>query len=117
MNHAARPVRRRKHAESAPDAIQPAPHRPDLPLPPMPLPADPLLAAAALLPRLDREAEAGHAASRDAAALLRRFLAPAPAPAPPGTQPLADAVHRLLALVRQQDRQLAQLHAMLDVLL
>lgn len=79
--------------------------------------AQPKLAAAALLPILDAAAAAGHGPCGLAAALLRWPEPPADARTAPDDEQLAAAVHRLTALLRQQDGQMARLQDMLDGLL
>lgn len=81
--------------------------------------AEPLLAAAALLPGLDRAALEGHGPSGLAADLVRLLLEwhdPKGDLAATGDR-MAEAVSRLTTLAAEQDVQVARLQAMLEAVL
>lgn len=111
----------RRSTAPPPATLKPATRKPAMPSlnpPPVMLSDDPLSAAATLLPQLDAEAASGHAPSHQAATLIRMLLSRGtPAPTIQPGEKLPQAVQRLATLVREQDRQLDRLHAMLDALL
>ena len=78
------------------------------------------LAVTALLPELDRRAAAGDQACELAAAALRQTPSPpdAPLPAiPPPPDPISASMDRMVALLRQQQEQIAALHKLIEAML
>ena len=75
------------------------------------------LAAATLIPLLDAADSAGSAVNQQAAAVLRGLLSRPAASGPrpvPAEEHLSATLRRLLVLLRDQERDIARLEAMLD---